>query len=81
MIRKRVIKRVGHESSISVWNDLWILANFPRPANSKSLLFDSALTVDKLINSTTLKWNMQVISTLVELEEAELIESIPLGQS
>lgn len=24
---------------------------------------------------------MQVISTLVELEEAELIESIPLGQS
>lgn len=66
---------MGHGSSISIGMIFGFqpIAKYQQIVNH---LFDPDLTVDKLIHPTTHKWNMQVISTLVEPNEAALIGSI-----
>ena len=67
-------------SYISVWNDYWLPSTCPRPANKNQNNLYPDLTVDNLINIKSRTWNLQVIRTLVDLQDAIIIESIPLSR-
>lgn len=79
LISKWLIKRVRLWSSISVWNNNWLTTTHPRPATSNQENLYPNVTVDSLINSTSRTWNSQVIQSLVDPEDAKIIESIPLS--
>ena len=81
LVRKGLIKRVGTDSSISVWNDPWLPTTRPRPANKNQHNLYLDLTVDSLIDSTSRTWNSQAIRALVEPRDAKLIESLPLSRT
>ena len=81
LVSKGLIKRVGSESSISVWNDPWLPSTHPRPANKKQQNLYMDLTVDSLINGASRTWNLQVIRTLVDPHDVKIIESIPLSRN
>ena len=81
LVSKRLIKRVGTGSSISVWNDPWIPTTRPRPANKNLHNSHPYITVDSLINSKSRTWNLQAIRTLVDPHDAKIIESIPLSRN
>ena len=81
LVCKGLIKRVGTGSSISVWNDPWIPATRPRPANKKFHNFYPELTVDSLINPESRSWNVQAIRALVDPRDAKIIESILLSRN
>jgi len=51
LVNKGLIKRVGSGASISIWKDLWIPAQFPRPAIRNRLIIDPSLKVQHLIDS------------------------------
>jgi len=72
---------VGTGSSISVWNDPWIPATRPRPANKNLQNSYPDLTVDSLINSESRTWNLQAIRVLVDSHDVNIIESIPLSRN
>ena len=65
-VSKRLIKRVGSESSIFVWNDPWLPTTRPRPANKNQHNFNPDLTVDSLIDSATRTWNSQALRALMD---------------
>ena len=81
LVCKGLIKRVGTGSSISVWNDPWIPATRPRPANKNLHNSYPDLTVDSLINSESRTWNLEGIRALVDPYDAQIIESIPLSRN
>ena len=80
LVCKGLIKKVGTSSSISVWNDPWIPATRPRPANKNLQNSYPDLTVDSLINSESRTWNLQAIWALIDPHDAQIIESIPLSR-
>ena len=80
LVCKGLIKRVGTGSSISVWNDPWIPATRPRPANKNLHNSYPDLTVDSLINLESRTWNLEAIRVLVDHHDAQIIESIPLSR-
>jgi len=80
LVSKRLIKRVGTRSSISVWNDPWLPSTRPRPANKNQHNLYPELTVDALIDGTSRSWNLQVIRTLVDPQDVKIIESIPISR-
>ena len=71
---------MGLRSYISVWNDLWLPSTRSRPANKNQHNLYSDLTVDSLIDVTSKTWNSQAIRTLVDPQDAKIIESIPLNR-
>ena len=81
LVSKWLIKRVGTGSSISVWNDPWLPTTRPRPANKNQHNLYPDLTVDSLIDSTSRRWNLQVIRTLVDPQDVKIIEIIPLSRN
>ena len=80
LVYKGLIKRVGIGSSTSVWNDPWIPSTRPRPANKNFHNSYPDLTVDSLINQESRTWNLQAIRTLVEPDDAKMIQSILLSR-
>ena len=68
LVCKGLIKRVGSEASISVWEDLQIPAQYPRPANSNGLTIDPSLKVQNLIDSRSNFWNIDLLKELIDLE-------------
>ena len=80
LVSKGLIKRVGSDSSISIWNDPWLPTTHPRPANKNQHNLYLDLTVESLIDSNSHTWNSQAIRALVDLQDAKLIESIPLSR-
>ena len=80
LVSKRLIKRVGSGSSISVWNDHWLPSTRPRPVNKNQHNLYPELTVDALIDGTSRSWNLRVIRTLVDPQDVKIIESIPLSR-
>ena len=80
LVSKRLIKRVGSGSSISVWNDHWLPSTRPRPVNKNQHNLYPELTVNSLIDGTSRTWNLQVIRTLVNPQDVKIIESIPLSR-
>ena len=80
LVSKGLIKRVGSGSSISVWNDPWLPSTRPRPANKNQHNLYPDLTVDSLIDETSRTWNSQVLRALVDPNDVQLIESIPLSR-
>ena len=80
LVSKRLIKRVGTESSISVWNDFWLPSTRLRPGNKNQHNLYPELTMDALIDGTSRSWNLQVIRTLVDSQDVKIIESIPLSR-
>ena len=81
LVSKRLIKRVGSGSSISVWNDPWLQPTRPRPTNKKQQNSYLDLTVDSLINSATRTWNSHAIRALVDPQDVKISESIPLSMT
>ncbi|XP_010468796.1 PREDICTED: uncharacterized protein LOC104748915 [Camelina sativa] len=75
---KRLIKRVGTGESISVWNDPWIPAQFPRPALCTGPHMDPNLTVTQLIDRRTNTWRLDLLNELFDPTDVELIRAIPL---
>ena len=61
-------------------NDLWLSSTRPRPTNKIQHNLYPDLTVNSLINVESRTWNLQVIRTLVDPQDVELIESIPLSR-
>ena len=72
---------MGSGSSISVWNDPWLLTTSPRPANKNQHNFNPDLTVDSLIDSTSRTWKSQVLWALMDPQDVKIIESIPLSRT
>ena len=81
LVSKRLIKRVGTGSSISVWSDPWLPTTRPRPANKNQHDTYQDLTVDSLIDPISRTWKSQVIRDLVDPQDAQIIESIPLSKT
>ena len=71
---------MGTDSYISVWNDPWVPATRPRPANKNLHNSYPDLTVDSLINLESRTWNLEAIRALVDPHDAQIIESIPLSR-
>ena len=81
LVSKGLIKRVGTGSSISVWSDPWLPTTRPRPANKNQHDTYQDLTVDSLIDPISRTWKSQVIRDLVDPQDAQIIESIPLSKT
>ena len=81
LVNKGLIKRVGTWSSISVWNDPWLLTTRPRPANKNQHNLYPDLTMDSLIDPHLRRWNSPVLRALVDPHDVKLIESIPLSRT
>ena len=83
LVSKGLIKSVGSRSSISVWNDPWLPTTRPRPANNNQLTsnLNPDLTVDYFIDPTSRTWNSQAIRSMVDAQDAKIIESIPLSET
>ena len=80
LVSKGLIKRVGSWSSISVWNDPCLPSTRPRPANKNQHNLYPYLTVDSLIDVTSRTWNSQAIRTLMDPQDAKMIECIHLSR-
>ena len=72
---------MGTYSSISVWSDFWIPPTRPRPANKNLQNSYPDFTVDSLITSGSLTWNLQAIRALVDPHDVKIIESILLSRN
>ncbi|KAL9293653.1 putative reverse transcriptase zinc-binding domain-containing protein [Arabidopsis thaliana] len=81
LVDKGLIKRVGSGASISVWEDPWILAQFPRPAISNGSIIDPSLKVQHLIDSRSNFWNIDLLNELFDPEDVQLISALHLGTS
>ena len=79
LVCKRLIKRVGSRASISVWEDPWIPAQFPRPDKSTGSTFDPSLKVQNLIDSRSNFWNIDLLKKLFEPKDVQLISALHLG--
>ncbi|KAL9286052.1 putative reverse transcriptase zinc-binding domain-containing protein [Arabidopsis thaliana] len=81
LVCKGLIKRVGSGASISVWEDPWIPAQFPRPAKSNGSIIDPSLKVQNLIDSRSNFWNIDLLQELFDPEDVQLISALHLGAS
>ncbi|KAG7564814.1 Myc-type basic helix-loop-helix (bHLH) domain [Arabidopsis suecica] len=79
LVNKGLIKRVGSGTSISVWEDPWIPAQFPRPAKSNGSVADPSLKVNDLIDSRTNFWNIDLLKAIFDPEDVALISAIHVG--
>ncbi|KAG7585995.1 Reverse transcriptase zinc-binding domain [Arabidopsis thaliana x Arabidopsis arenosa] len=80
LVNKGLIKRVGSGDSISVWEDPWLPAQFPRPAKSNGSSSEPLLRVKNLIDTRTNSWNLDKLKAIVTPEDVHLINAIPLGK-
>lgn len=74
LVNKRLIKRVGSDSSIYVWNDHWIPTNRLRPVNKNQHSLYTDLTVHALINSQSKTWKIQLLQSLVDPQDVKLLK-------
>ncbi|KAG7579374.1 Reverse transcriptase zinc-binding domain [Arabidopsis thaliana x Arabidopsis arenosa] len=79
LVNKGLIKRVGSGTSISVWEDPWIPAQFPRPAKSNGSVADPSLKVNDLIDRRTNFWNIDLLRAFFDPEDVALISAIHVG--
>ncbi|CAA7034256.1 unnamed protein product [Microthlaspi erraticum] len=79
LIQKRLIKRVGSGSSISVWYDPWISDSRPRSATCKGINYYPHLMVSQLINFQLSTWNIPLLHQLFENEEVTRITGITIA--
>jgi len=79
LVHKGLIKRVGSGASISVWEDSWIPAQFPRPAKSNGSIFEPSLKVSSLIDNRSNFWNMDLLKELFDPKDVPLICALPVG--
>ncbi|KAG7564174.1 Ribonuclease H domain [Arabidopsis suecica] len=79
LVNKGLIKRVGSGTSISVWEDPWIPAQFPRPAKSNGSLVDPLLKVNNLIDSRSNFWNIDLLKEIFDPEDVALISALHVG--
>ncbi|KAL9840567.1 putative reverse transcriptase zinc-binding domain-containing protein [Arabidopsis thaliana] len=79
LVHKGLIKRVGSGASISVWEDPWIPAQFPRPAKSNGSIFEPSLKVSSLIDNRSNFWNMDLLKELFDPKDVPLICALPVG--
>ncbi|KAG7567099.1 Ribonuclease H-like superfamily [Arabidopsis thaliana x Arabidopsis arenosa] len=78
LVNKGLIKRVGSGKSISVWEDPWIPAQFPRPAKSNGSLVDPLLKVNNLIDSRSIFWNVAFLEEIFDPEDIAIISALPV---
>jgi len=81
LVKKGLINRVGSGASISVWEDPWIPAQFPRPAISNGSVIDPSLKVNNLIDSRSNFWNIDLLNEIFVPEDVLLISAMHLGSS
>ncbi|CAA7030423.1 unnamed protein product [Microthlaspi erraticum] len=77
LVQKGLIRRVGSGTSVLVWDDPWIPASRPRPANGSGINFYPHLRVSELINSSTATWNLPLLNQLFDSTDVTLIMGIP----
>ncbi|XP_019091159.1 PREDICTED: uncharacterized protein LOC109128743 [Camelina sativa] len=79
LVNKGLITRVGSGSSISIWSDPWVPAQFPRPALSNGPFKDPNLRLPYLIDRRTRSWRKDLLTQHFDPLDVALIEAIPLG--
>ncbi|XP_010481146.1 PREDICTED: uncharacterized protein LOC104759984 [Camelina sativa] len=79
LVNKGLITRVGSGSSISIWSDPWVPAQFRRPALSNGPFKDPNLRLPHLIDRRTRSWQKDLLTQHFDPLDVALIEAIPLG--
>jgi len=79
LVKKGLIKRVGSGASISVWEDPWISAQFPRPAKSNGSVIDPSLKVSNLIDRRSNFWKMDILHEIFDPNDIPLISALHVG--
>ncbi|XP_010468536.1 PREDICTED: uncharacterized protein LOC104748626 [Camelina sativa] len=62
LVNKGLITRVGSGTSIFIWSDPWIPAQFPRPALSNGPFKDPNLRIPHLIDRYTNSWRKDLLT-------------------
>jgi len=79
LLSKGLLKIVGYGASISVWEDPWIPAQFPRLAKSNGSIFDQSLKVSSLLDSRSKFWNVDLLKKLFDPKDVPLLCALPVG--
>ncbi|XP_010446065.1 PREDICTED: uncharacterized protein LOC104728834 [Camelina sativa] len=66
-------------TSISIWTDPWVPAQFPRPALSNGPFKDPTLRLPHLIDRRTNSWRKDLLAQHFDPVDIALIEAIPLS--
>ncbi|XP_010495441.1 PREDICTED: uncharacterized protein LOC104772536 [Camelina sativa] len=80
LVNKGLITRVGSGTSISIWSDPWVPAQFARPALSNGPFKDPNLPISHLIDRSANSWRKDLLMHHFDSEDVALIEAIPLGR-
>ncbi|CAA7031188.1 unnamed protein product [Microthlaspi erraticum] len=80
LVNKGFIKRVGSGSSISVWDDPWILASRPRSAQGNGINYYPHLRVRDIMTPGKSTWNLPLLNQLFESTDISLIMGMPTAQ-
>ncbi|XP_010436427.1 PREDICTED: uncharacterized protein LOC104720173 [Camelina sativa] len=80
LVTKGLIKRVGSGTSISIWRDPWVPAQFPRPALSNGPFKDPTLRLPHFIDRQMNSWRKDLLTQHFDHVDVALIEAIPLSR-
>jgi hypothetical protein len=73
LLQEGIVWRVGDGRSIAIWGDRWMLTETTHAVQSPSCILGVTAKVCELIDSTTNWWNIPLVETVFNLEEARII--------
>ncbi|KAH1108060.1 hypothetical protein J1N35_011828 [Gossypium stocksii] len=80
LIAEEILWHLSSGDSVNMWNDLWLLG-LGNNRLSVQNINPSWTTVNQLIDAETNTWNRELISRLVEDDQANCIFTIPFANS
>ncbi|XP_059436134.1 uncharacterized protein LOC132169065 [Corylus avellana] len=79
VIRNVLVWRVGNVRDIRVWGDRWLPTPTTFAVQSPCCIIDKDAWIVDLINQSTKRWKLTLISNIFNKEEARAISNIPLS--
>ncbi|XP_059436514.1 uncharacterized protein LOC132169501 [Corylus avellana] len=80
LLREGMIWRIGNGQSVNIWGSKWIPKPISFKVQSPCLSLSSDEKVAALMDPHSRGWNVPLIQSLFEKEEAEIICNIPLSR-